>query len=98
MPHLDVRVLARLRLRPKLTIAFLALSLLIGVCGASGLLFVNRIGATVAEFSDVTSPMLGRTVQLADNTQRLRAAFAEAMNGAADEKSTKALAELEGVA
>ena len=69
-----------MKLRPKLASAFLLLSLLIGICGASGLFFVYRIGSTVSVFSDVTSPLLGQTVILADNAQRMRSVFLDAVN------------------
>jgi methyl-accepting chemotaxis protein len=72
-----------MKLRAKLASAFLCLSLLIAICGASGLLFVYRIGATVAVFADVTSPLLGQTVFLADNAQRMRAVFLDTVNKSA---------------
>src|SRR5262245_45376392 len=92
-------VFGGLKLRPKLVLGFLALSLLIAVCGASGLFFVKRIGASVSVFADVTSPMLGHTLQLADNAQRMRAAFLEATSRAgADDDFKKVLAELDAAA
>ena len=81
MPRLfRIAFLDRMKLRPKLASAFLLLSLLIGICGASGLVFVYRIGSTVSVFSDVTSPLLGQTVILADNAQRMRGVFLDAVN------------------
>src|SRR5262245_1203309 len=92
-------VFGGLKLRPKLVLGFLALSLLIAVCGASGLFFVKRIGASVSVFADVTSPMLGHTLQLVDNAQRMRAAFLEATTRArADDDFKKVLAELDAAA
>ena len=73
--HLD-----RLKLRAKLAAAFLCLSLLIGICGASGLVFVYGIGSTLSVFADVTSPLLGQTVGLADNAQRMRSVFLDAIS------------------
>src|SRR4051794_4982163 len=88
-----------LRIRAKLILAFLGLSLLIGVCGASGLFFVQRIGASVSVFADVTSPMLGRTLQLVDNAQRMRATFLHASKDAsAGASADKQLGELDGAA
>ena len=73
MRRFNFRVFATRGIRAKLILAFLGLSLLIGICGASGLFFVQRIGASVSVFADVTSPMLGHTLQLVDNAQRTRA-------------------------
>src|SRR5262249_40208121 len=56
------------------------LSLLIAVSGAAGLFFVQRIGATVAVFSDVTSPLLTQSMSLAGNAQRTRAAFLDGLS------------------
>jgi methyl-accepting chemotaxis protein len=67
-------------LKTKLVFGFLGLSLLIGICGATGLFFVQRIGATIAFFSDVTSPLLTHSMSLVDNAQRTRAAFLDGLN------------------
>jgi methyl-accepting chemotaxis protein len=75
-----IALLDRMKLRPKLASAFLGLSLLTGICGASGLVFVYGIGATLSVFADITSPLLGQTVVLADNAQRMRTAFLDAVN------------------
>ena len=72
--------IAPLKLRAKLVAAFLCLSILIGICGASGLIFVRGIGATLAVFADVTSPLLNQTVVLTDNAQRVRSVFLDAVN------------------
>jgi methyl-accepting chemotaxis protein len=81
MPRLfRIALLDRMKLRAKLTLAFLCLSTLIGICGASGLVFVYGIGATVAVFSDVTSPLLGQTISLVDNVQRMRTIYLDAVN------------------
>lgn len=96
MPPPRIAILPRAKLRAKLTLAFLCLSGLIGICGVSGLLFVRGIGATVAVFSDVTSPLLGQTVGLVDNAQRMRTAFLAAVNsGHADDQSATALTKLD---
>src|SRR5262249_62422540 len=71
---------AKLRLKAKLILAFLGLSLLIGISGAAGLFFVQRIGAAVAVFSEVTSPLLTQSMDLADNAQRTRAAFLDGLS------------------
>ena len=75
-----IAFLDRMKLRAKLAAAFLCLSVLIGICGASGLIFVRGIGATLAVFADVTSPLLNQTVVLADNAQRVRSVFLDAVN------------------
>jgi methyl-accepting chemotaxis protein len=67
-------------LKAKVVLGFLGLSLLIGICGATGLFFVQRIGATVAFFSDVTSPLLIHSMSVVDNAQRTRAAFLEGLS------------------
>lgn len=81
MPRLvRIALLDRMKLRAKLSAAFLFLSLLIGICGASGLAFLYGIGATLSVFADITSPLLGQTIVLADNAQRMRSVFLDAMN------------------
>ena len=75
-----IALLDRMKLRPKLAAAFLCLSILIGVCGASGLAFVYGIGATLTVFAEVTSPLLGQTVVLADNAQRMRGVFLDVIS------------------
>src|SRR4051794_2785213 len=81
MPRLvRIALLDRMKLRAKLASAFLCLSLLIGICGAAGVVFISRIGATLSVFADVTSPLLGQTIVLADNAQRMRSVYLDAMN------------------
>ncbi len=95
LPH--IALLDRMRLRAKLASAFLCLSLLIGICGASGLVFVYGIGATLSVFADVTSPLLGQTVVLADNAQRMRSVFLNAINkeDGPNEQAGEALGQLD---
>jgi hypothetical protein len=95
MSRFDLGFRGGLKMRAKLILAFLGLSLLIAICGASGLFFVQRIGASVTVFADVTSPMLGYALQLVDNAQRMRAVLVDAANG---DKSSNRLAELEAAA
>jgi methyl-accepting chemotaxis protein len=71
-------------LKTKLVLGFLGLSLLIGICGATGLFFVQRIGATIAFFSDVTSPLLTHSMSLVDNAQSTRAAFLDGLSRGQD--------------
>ena len=78
--RIRIELLDRLKLRAKLTLAFLCLSILIGISGVSGLIFVYGIGSTVSVFADVTSPLLGQTVGLVDNAQRMRVIFLDAVN------------------
>src|SRR4051812_9087756 len=96
MAGFDLRFRGGLKMRAKLILAFLGLSLLIAICGASGLFFIQRIGASVTVFADVTSPMLGQTLQLVDNAQRMRAVLLDATSGG--DKSSNRLAELESAA
>jgi len=81
MVKLRFDLVKNLGIRAKLIIAFLGLSTLIAISGASGLFFVHRIGAGVSAFADGNSPMLGGTLQLVENAQRMRAAFLGALNG-----------------
>src|SRR5262245_24079454 len=88
-----------MKLKAKLILAFLGLSLLIGVSGAAGLFFVQGIGATVAVFSDVTSPLLTQSMSLADNAQRTRAAFLDGLSsGKNADEITRTLADLNDTA
>jgi methyl-accepting chemotaxis protein len=80
MPRFRIALLDHMKLRAKLASAFLFLSLMIGICGISGLVFVHRIGNTLTVFADITSPLLGQTVVLADNAQRMRGVFLDAMS------------------
>jgi methyl-accepting chemotaxis protein len=91
------KLLDRMKLRAKLASAFLCLSLLIGICGASGLVFIYGIGSTLSIFADITSPLLGQTVVLADNAQRMRGVFLDALNRdeGADGGAGEALSELD---
>ena len=67
--------MTRHRLRQTLTAVFVLLAVIGGTCGAVGLVYVNRINATVTLFTDLTSPMLGTIVQLVEDTLRSRVAF-----------------------
>src|SRR6266571_8779650 len=87
---------ARLKLKARLTLAFLGLSALIGICGVVSLVFVQRIGATATVFSDVTSALLARATGLVDNAQRTRAAFLDTLSKGGDASDgTKDLAGLD---
>ena len=95
----NIKLFGGLKIRAKLILAFLGLSLLIGICGAVGLLFIQRIGANVTVFADITSPMLGHSLQLVDNAQRMRAVLHDATSSdGAEDKYVKQLAELEAAA
>src|SRR5581483_5660556 len=99
MPPPRFQLMRNINLRTRMTVAFLCLSGLIGICGASGLFFVQRIGATVSIFSEVTSPLLGQTVSLVDNAQRMRAAFLAAVNDeGTDMHSAATLTQLDAAA
>src|SRR5581483_1443189 len=89
----------RLKLRARLTLAFLCLSALIGVCGASGLLFIRDIGAKLSIFSDITSPLLGQTVGLVNNARQMRMVYLDAVsNNRPAEVSRGAVADLDAAA
>ncbi|MEA2937524.1 MAG: hypothetical protein QOC56_1028, partial [Alphaproteobacteria bacterium] len=62
-----------LKLRAKLIAAFAGMATMAGFCGIVGLVFVQRIGASVSMFSDVTSPLLTESDAVVDNARRLRA-------------------------
>ena len=62
-------------IRPKLMLAFFAMAVMTGFCGAVGYLFVDRIGRSVSVFSEVTSPLLAESVALADDAQYMRTTF-----------------------
>jgi methyl-accepting chemotaxis protein len=69
----------KLGLRWKLTLAFLLVASLIATSGGAGLLFINRIGATVAILSDVASPLLVEATDQVKSGQRLRATVLDAL-------------------
>jgi diguanylate cyclase (GGDEF)-like protein len=71
--------LSKLSLRPKLVVAFGAIALLAGLCGAAGLFFVSRSTATVTLFTDVTAPLLTESVGLVESAQRTRSTFLDAI-------------------
>ena len=73
--------LRSLKLRPKLILAFAGMAVMAGLCGAIGLLFVDRIGASVSVFSDVTSPMLSESTALVDNARRMRSIVLRVVSG-----------------
>jgi hypothetical protein len=64
--------LGHLNLRPKLILAFVAIAAMAALCGVVGLIYVNRITATVSAFTDVTSPLLTNSVSLVEHAQRTR--------------------------
>src|SRR5258707_15435978 len=80
-----------LMLRPKLILAFAVMTAMTVFCGVVGLFFVDRIGKSISVFSDVTSPLLTESLALADDAQRMRAAFLLAINtgGSTDAFSSK---------
>lgn len=69
----------RLRLRPKLILAFSAIAAMAGLCGAIGLLFVTRSTTTVEEFTEITSPLLTESLALVESAQRTRSMFLSAI-------------------
>src|SRR5215471_18375172 len=83
--------------RPRLILAFILVAALIAVSGGAGLLFVNRIGATVGIFSDVASPMLAQSTDLVGNAQEIRTVLLEVLSedGQATQTKTERIAKLE---
>jgi hypothetical protein len=61
-----------LMLRPKLIAAFVAMAIVTTFCGGVGVFFVDRIGKSVAVFSDVTSPLLTESMALVENARSMR--------------------------
>ena len=85
-------------LRQKLAIAFAALAIMAGICGAVGLLFLGRIAGSVSVLSGVTSPLLEETMALINTHERMHSAV---LDGASDDdaKGTlETLAELDAEA
>ncbi|MGB0086559.1 MAG: EAL domain-containing protein [Rhodomicrobiaceae bacterium] len=85
-------------LRQKLAIAFAALAIMAGICGALGLLFLGRIAGSVSVLSGVTSPLLEETMALINTHERMHSAV---LDGASDDdaKGTlETLAELDAAA
>jgi Four helix bundle sensory module for signal transduction len=72
--------LSNIRLHVKLMLAFIILAVLIGVSGGSGLIFVQRIGETVAVFSEVASPLLEQSTALADGARKAHVALLGALS------------------
>ena len=96
MSRSGLRLFGNLKIRARLFLAFLGLSLLIGICGASGLFFIQRIGSSVSVFADVTSPMLGHALKLVDNAQQMSVVSLNALKSAGeDAAAAKKLDELE---
>mgnify|MGYP000479764074 CR=1 FL=1 len=96
MSRSGLRLFGNLKIRARLFLAFLGLSLLIGICGASGLFFIQRIGASVSVFADMTSPMLGHALKLVDNAQQMSVVSLNALKSAnEDAAAAKKLDELE---
>jgi methyl-accepting chemotaxis protein len=96
MSRSGLRLFGNLKIRARLFLAFLGLSLLIGICGASGLFFIQRIGSSVSVFAEVTSPMLGHALKLVDNVQQMSVVSLNAMKSTGeDAAAAKKLDELE---
>jgi hypothetical protein len=63
------------RLKSKLLLAFSGMAVLSGVSGGTGLIFLKHISASVAVFSDVTSPLMSQSTALVDDAQRMTGAY-----------------------
>jgi diguanylate cyclase (GGDEF)-like protein len=73
---------ATLKLREKLAAPYVALALMAAICGAAGLTVVHRIAGTVANLTDVTSPLLIVSVRLINNAHEMRSTYLDGMTQA----------------
>jgi diguanylate cyclase (GGDEF)-like protein len=56
----------------KVFMTFLSLALMVGICGTSGVIFIERITSSISVFSDITSPLLIESMALIDNADHMR--------------------------
>src|SRR4051794_6598464 len=63
---------ARIGLRGRLVLAFLALAVLIAVSGSAGLVFVSRVGNGLLILADVATPLLQQSGALMANAEGTR--------------------------
>ena len=70
----------KLKLQSKLMLAFALVVVLIGVSGGSGLLFVQRIAASVGVYSEVSSPLVQEATVLVDRMKDMQVALVSALH------------------
>ncbi len=68
-----------MKLQLKLILCFVFLSALIGVSGGSGLVFVNRIAASIGVFSEVSSPLVDEATGLVAGMQKMHVALLDVL-------------------
>jgi methyl-accepting chemotaxis protein len=78
-PKFRLGWLSGMNLRTKLVLSYLYMSFLIGASGGSGLYFANTIATSVATYSEVSSPLVGKVVSLVDGMQNMRIALLNAL-------------------
>ena len=70
---------SNMKLQLKLILCFVFLSALIGVSGGSGLVFVNRIAASIGVFSEVSSPLVDEATGLVSGMQKMHVALLDVL-------------------
>ncbi|HET6278019.1 MAG TPA: methyl-accepting chemotaxis protein [Candidatus Polarisedimenticolia bacterium] len=69
-----------LKLRWKLTLAFLAMAPLIAAAGGGGLIFINRISSSVDSIAQVSAPMVHQATALLTESDEMQIALFEALS------------------
>ena len=69
-----------LKLQSKLILSFVFVVAMIGVSGSSGLLFVQRIAASVGVYSDISSPLVQEATILVDRMKDMQIALLAALH------------------
>jgi len=88
------RSLPHLRLRGRLFLVLLTLAGLAGLSGGAGLWVINDIGRTIANFSEITSPLVEQSSRLRQSAQRARLTIFEALSQSRnDDQQSRALLE-----
>ena len=59
-----------LKLKSKLAIAFLSMTILIGVCGGASLFYIQQIGANVGVLTETAAPVMDEAIGLSENIQQ----------------------------
>ena len=83
-------------LRRKILVAFSCLAAIVGVSGAVGLIFFERIAASASNLSSVGAPLLTEGIALQRNVDRMRSILSE--NAAAPASGEPQLAALDSLA
>jgi hypothetical protein len=61
-----------LPLRRKIQLAFGCLAFLVGICGVVGLFYFERIAGSISVLSNVSAPLLIKSIELQRNVNRMR--------------------------